>query len=207
MSVEYYREYFKRYADSSEEDAIKVQTGAVEMDILECMGTETVDKVAHQASIVLNMNNYKSDKDAYINDICYEVCTADCDINEVIGRCKKMSSIESYEVDEDVSTICRILTLADKQSVLEPLGYVSEEMQRAYLIHDKPEYAELSSNIDYILYDLLDVLDLNTDKGKEYVYRRREQFIRPIMDLVLRSGDIGLMEQMRQVYRNWMEWR
>lgn len=208
MNAEYYKEYFRKYADSSEEDAIKVQYGATEMMVTDSILTDTNDKVAHQASVILGMNMYKNDADDYVQEICYDVCTADCEIQKVVDKCRKIiSSSDSCELDDDISIIVRLLMLTYRQSGRDSLGYVSEELQRSYLVHEKPEYTQLNSNIDYILYDLLDVLDLSSEDGKEYVYKHKEQFMRPIMDLVLRSGDIVLMEQMKQIYKNWMEWR
>lgn len=208
MNAEYYQEYFSRYADLSEEDAIRVQCGAVEMEVIESISTDINDKVAHQASIILGLNIYKNNKDAYIQEICYNTCTADCEIQKVIDKCKAIVDCnDSCDLEEDLSILCRLLTLDTKLHNTDSLGYVCEDLQRSYLIHEKPEYNQLSSDIDYILYDLLDILDLSTDKSKEYVYKHREKFMRPIMDLALNSGDVMLMEQMKQIYKNWMEWR
>ncbi len=208
MNLEYYKEYFRKYADCTEEDAVKVQRGAIEMDIMESIYDDITDKVAHQAAIVLSLNMYKDRKEDYIQEVCYAVCTADCEIDKVVERCREViDSDDSSDLKDDILTLARLLMLCDKQSSEEPLGYICDELQRSYLVHDKPEYSQLKSNIDYILYDLLDILDLNTEKGKEYVYKHKEQFIRPIMNLVLSTGDIMLMEQMKQIYKNWMEWR
>ncbi|MCM1441277.1 MAG: hypothetical protein NC131_19040 [Roseburia sp.] len=206
MGVEYYTEYFKKFADSSEEDAVKVSRGAVEMQIVDSIVTDINDRVAHQASVVLGFNMYKNDKDAYIQEICYDACTADCEIQKVVDKCKCIVYDEVSDAEDDITILCNLLARFDKKQTGD-LGYICDELQRSYLVHDKPEYSQLSSNIDYILYDLLDVLDLNTDEGREYVYKHKEQFIRPIMDMVLVSGDIVLMEQMKQIYKNWMEWR
>lgn len=208
MTGEYYREYFNRYVDSTEEDAIKAKCGVIEMEIMQNTCTDANDLVAHQASIVLGLNVYKNRKDDYIQEICYSVCTAECDIQKVMDRCNEiLSNGYSCELEDDISTLCRLLMLADRQPKNEPLGYICEELLRSYIVHDKPEYEQLSSNIDYILYDLLDVLDLATDEGKKYVYKHKEQFIRPIMDLTLSTGDMLLMGQMKQIYSSWMEWR
>ena len=208
MNTEYYRECLRKYADSSEEDAIRIEYGAIEMDIIDSMCIDANDKVAHQASIILGLNSFKHDKDAYMKEVCYHVCTDGCDINKVIARCREISKVgESYDFEEDISMLCRLLTLTSRSGDLNPLGYVSDEIQRAYLVHDKPEYSQLDSNIDYILYDLLDVLDLRTKESIEYVSKHRENFIRPIMNLTVNSGDVMLMGQMKQIYENWMEWR
>lgn len=208
MEKEYYVECFKRYADSSEEDAVKVQRGAVKMMIIDSIVDDPNDKVAHQASIILGLNLYRNDKDAYAQEVCYGICTADCEIQKAVDRCIEIIHHDGEdELEDDISILIRLLMVSDKQSDREFLGYISEELQRSFLVHEKPDYEQLESNIDYILYDLLDVLDLTTEESKEYVYKHREQLIRPIMDIALSTGDIMLMEQMRQVYKNWMEWR
>lgn len=207
MDVQYYTEYFSRYADSSEEDAIKVISGAIEMEIVDSIADNLTDKVAHQASIVLNLNRYKDSKDAYIEDICLDACTADCEMQKVVEKCREIINSESQcELEYDIETLGRLLMISSRHIDSKQLGHICEDLMRAYVVHDKPDYSQLSSNIDYILYDLLDVLDLNTSKGREYVYKHRERFIRPVMDLAQSSGDMMLMTQMKQVYNNWMEW-
>lgn len=207
MDFEYYKECLSKYANSSEEDAIKVLNGAVEMEIIDGIGTGTEDKVAHQASIILSLERYNSDKDACLQEICYNVCTADCEIDRVMDKCRDfIYNPKTGPVEEDVATLCR-LRLMSRQSKDKELGRVCDEIQRAYLLQEKPEYSVLKSDIDYMLFDLLDVIDLRTESCKLYVSTHREQFIRPIMDMVLTSGDVILMSQMKQIYNNWMEWR
>lgn len=208
MNTEYYKEYFSRYADSSEEDAVRVNHGAVRMEIVDSICDNTEDKVAHQASVILGFNMYKNNKDAYVQEICYEVCTDECEIQKVVDKCNKIAlygDLDAFE--DDLSILVGLFTLTDRQTDSSELGYISDELQRSFLVHDKPDYDQLNSNIDYILYDLLDVLDIVEVKCKEYVYKHREKIIRPIMDLVLSSGDIVLIEQMSKIYTSWIEWR
>ena len=207
MDAQYYLEYFKKYADSTEEDAVKVKSGAIEMEIVDGITTNLVDKVAHRASIILDLNMYRNNKDDYVQDICYVVCTDDCEIQSVVDKCRDIiNSNIPCDIEDDVETLTRLRMILDKQVDCKTLGYVSDEVMRAYVVREQPEYNQLKSNIDYILYDLLDVLDLTTSESKVYAYKHREQLIRPVMELVRSSGDIMLIQQIKQVYDNWMGW-
>lgn len=89
----------------------------------------------------------------------------------------------------------------------EPLGYINEEVQRAFLLKIRVDKADVQSNIEETLYQYSKVFNLSTFEFQEVAKTNRIGMIEELFYRVYNEGDLLLMDQFKNIYNNILDWR
>lgn len=158
------------------------------------------------AYILYNLFLYKNLKapDArvdYIESLCKTGVNIDTSLLETLGVLLKKDSYE-HDTCSDISTLVDIHLIEPEI----PLGYVNEEIKRAFILHEEITDDLVESHIDSLLMKYQKLFYMKTPEVQSVAFNLRVELFGKIMNFVQDEGDLLLMKQIQEILFIVIEW-